>query len=193
MKAFRRLGLRPETTVVSWYANDAMKKIAGQLGLAGRDVSRATCAERAPYQYMLVRKDDYLELIVESHDATALADTVRVARVEADFRLCYLSVMVEEELGRPLDDAGVPWRLEKSADTLTVSFGVDFGRRVAFRVTDGVMEEDVSGVVGASCERLTAALENMLAAPTADLMTEWKPAYHEIIEDEVVQVLRLGA
>ncbi len=192
VKAFRRLGLRPETTAVSWHANEAMKKIAGILGVAGRHLTRAICAERPPYQYFLVRRGDFFELIVESQDTRALADTARVTRIEADFRLNYLRVVVEEELGRPLDDAGVPWRMEESADTLTVSFGADFRRHVTLRVIGGMIEEEVSGVVGAGCERLTALLENMLLAPTADLITEWKPAYHEIMEDEVVQVLRLG-
>jgi hypothetical protein len=192
VRAFRHLGLRPETTVISSYASEVAKRVLGGLGLAGRDVSRAICAERAPYTYMLIRKDDYWELIIESGDAQALADVTRVARIEADFRLSYVKVSIEQSLGRQLDDAGVPWRLEVDSNTLTVSFGPDFGRLVVFRVSNRGIEEEVSGILGPSCERLTAELEEMLMAPTAELLTEWKPAYHEMIEDEIVQVLRLS-
>jgi hypothetical protein len=191
VRAFQRLGLRPQTTIVSWYSSDLLKKTAGALGIVGDAPTRAIMAARPPYNYLLVHHEGTMSLMIESRDSSAIANQQAIRTLEENFRLQYIEVVIEEQLGGPFSDAGVPWRLSRNADALELQFGPDYRRQISFRLVDGQLQEEVFGVTGASCEKLTSALEAALAAPSAELITEWKPAYHEIVEDEVVQILRL--
>ncbi|WP_344707419.1 DUF2997 domain-containing protein [Sphingomonas swuensis] len=169
------------------------KAVLGHIGIAGKGVSRAICARHSPFQLFLVRSGSDFQLVIESDDRSALADHERVEALEAAFRFAYLAVAAERTLCASLDDGGVPWTMEEQPDGMVIRFGPDLARRVILRSVGDHVEEEVAGVLGGRCAELTAELEDLLASATAELLTEWKPSYHETIDDEVVQVLRLGA
>lgn len=130
--------------------------------------------------------------MIESDDRTALADVKRVRALERAFRFAYIAVAAERTLCASLDNSGVPWVMEEQPDALVIRFGPDLSREVILRSVGDLVEEEVVGVSGARCAELTAELEDLLASAAAELVTKWKTSYHETIDDEVVQVLRLG-
>ena len=57
---------------------------------------------------------------------------------------------------------------------------------------EGKITEEVIGVKGDFCTKLTEDIENILSHPSNELVTEWKQEYNMQIEDQNIQVLSLS-
>lgn len=191
VQAFHRLGLTPTTDVISEYGSDFSKSFLSLLGYAGQRQMRAIVAATESYQYFLCREGKAYRLYLEKEDEPTQSDLADMEDMEMAFRLTYIQIALER-LAKTFEDRGTPTRLVQEEDAVILQFGPSFDRSIRITTTsDGFIEEEVAGVVGSSCADITAELENLLSLETAELATQWKPEYHQQIEDEVVQVLRL--
>lgn len=191
VKAFHRLGLEPSTEVIVEYGSDFAKLFLSRIGYAGERQMRAIVAASHGYQYFLCKSGEEYNLRMEKDGALTEADHVRMAQMELEFRLTYIQIALER-LAEKLENSGTPTRIICDNNSVTLQFAPSFDRSIKVTASsNGLVEEEVAGVVGPSCADLTANLEELLSLETAELTTTWKPEYRQEIEDQVVQVLRL--
>ena len=191
VRAFRRLGLQPSTEVIAEVSN-ALTKMLAPLGHVGKRQMRAIIAASRGYKYFLCNEGNEYKLFMEKHGIISAADREAMAQMEAEFRLTYIGIALED-LGSELSKSGTLTRFSRETDSILLQFGPTLDRSIRLTMAaDGTLQEDVSGVLGSSCENLTAQLESLLSSESAELTTQWKPEYSQTIDDEVVQVLRLG-
>lgn len=191
VQCFRRLGLEPSTDVVCNYDSEFAKSFLSRLGYAGSSQRRALIAAAHGYQYFLCKEGDEYKLYMEKPGALSGADIDAMRDMEAEFRLTYVQLALEQ-LAERLEAQGMPTRFVREQASLTLQFGPAFDRAVKMTLAGGEhIDEEVSGVSGPSCADLTAELENLLSLESSELTTSWKTEYRQEIDDEVVQVLRL--
>ena len=75
---------------------------------------------------------------------------------------------------------------------LIVNFGPNLEYTLSVLSQDDNIVEEVSGVKGDFCTKLTEDIEDVLSQPTAELKTEWKAEVEMQVEDEALQVLSLS-
>ena len=188
--AFRQLGLQPTTNAVAEYGSNLSKALLGRLGYAGNGQLRAIVARAGDYQMFVVREGEAYRLLIERHGMNE-GHAGEVAQLEARFRTAYVRASLQSILDG-LDDAAVHYELQQDTNGFDLRFGPELARRLRITFADGGhIREDVSGVVGDACQLLTAELEELLAGESAVLDTVWKPEQSLVLDDEVVQVLRL--
>lgn len=84
------------------------------------------------------------------------------------------------------------YEVSRQPNGLIINFGPNLEYTLSvLRENDNIIEE-VSGVKGDFCTKLTEDIEDLLSQPTAELKTEWKAEVDMQVEDEMLQVLSLS-
>lgn len=97
--------------------------------------------------------------------------------------------MVIDGTIKRIEASGVPARVRESPQGFEVEFGPHYEYSIHVTFTGDEITEEVRGVKGDICTRLTEELETLLSRPTAELVTEWKPEYTLVHEEQTLQIL----
>ena len=191
VKAFKKMNVKCSTEMVSEFKSDFSKNVLGMLGYLGHKQYRAIVGEIGNFNLFLckIAENDY-ELMIERHNIAA-GDDVAIADIADNFRRAYMEVAVDEVV-KKLDKGNMPSRIEMQKDKYIVHFGSALEYSVVVSFAGGEITEDVIGMKGDFCTKLTEDIENILSYPTAELSTEWKAEYNMLIEDQNIQVLSLS-
>lgn len=192
VEAFREMGLRPSTDIVSSYATDLGKSVLGGLGFVGQGAARAIVAKAGEFQFFLVKEGAFYRLLVE-HPSMGPREKTRADELAKAFQLAYVRRALERTAST-LQAAGIRREFSAAPEGWVLRFGADLERSVTVRIlADGRLFEEVAGVSGPSCQDITEPLEDLLCAPEVAVNTTWKPSFSEQVDDQVMQVLRLSA
>lgn len=189
VKAFRKMNINCSTEMVSEFSSDFGKHILGSLGYAGHKQYRAIIGEIEDGHIFVCRveKDKY-ELLIEHHDQVNPKKDKMIAN---QFRNAYIEVAVDKVLKR-LDLNATKYEVSKQPNGLVVNFGPHLEYTLSVLEENGQIVEEVSGVKGDFCTKLTEDIEDILSQPTAELKTEWKQEVEMQVEDKVLQVLSMN-
>ena len=189
VKAFRKMNINCSTEVVSEFSSDFGKKVLGKLGYAGHKQCRAIVGEIEGGHLFICRVDQgKYELFVEHYD---LADPQKDEAIANQFRNAYIEVAVDKVL-RKLDLNATRYEVNKHHNGVVVNFGPSLEYTLSVLIENDQIVEDVKGIKGDFCTKLTEDIEDVLSQPTSELKTEWKPEVEMQVEDEVLQVLSLS-
>ena len=192
VKAFRKVDVKCSTEMVCEFHSGFSKQVLGKLGYLGSRQFRAICGRMEPYQLFLCRVEaNRYELFVEKGGAISADDETRMKRLAEDFRKAYIGVAVDEVVAK-LEKGNMPCHVEVQDDKYLIRFGPmgEYSLSVVF--DNGQLVEEVDGIKGDFCTKLTEDIENILSHPEAELRTEWKQEYELQTEDRNIQVLELS-
>lgn len=189
VKAFRKLNIKCSTEMVCDFSSDFSKQILGRLGYAGNKQYRAIIGEIEGGHLFMCRIDENnYQLFVEHHNSYNEAeDEVWVDK----FRNAYIEVAVDKVL-RKLDLNATRYEVNKQPNGMIVNFGPNLEYTLSVLSENNQIVEDVKGVKGDFCTKLTEDIEDVLSQPTSELKTEWKQEVEMQVDDEVLQVLSLS-
>ncbi|MGE8174865.1 DUF2997 domain-containing protein [Pseudomonas fluorescens] len=188
-KAFGKMGLSPTTGLVSVFASDFSKKVLSKIGYMGKQQFRAICGQTADKFNLCVCQieEGSYKLLIERGTISA-DDEAIMADLALSFQKAYISVAIDETIKR-IDASGVPARVKETLQGFEVEFGPNYEYSIHVTFTGDEITEEVHGVKGDICTKLTEELEALLSSPTAELMTEWKPEYTVVHEEQTLQIL----
>lgn len=189
VKAFRKMDIKCSTEMVSEFSSDFGKQVLGQLGYLGRKQYRAIVGEiKGGHLFMCRIDENNYQLFVEHHSFTNEEED----KVWADkFRNAYIEVAVDKVL-KKLDLNATRYEVNHQPNGLIVNFGPNLEYTLSVLSQDDNIVEEVSGVKGDFCTKLTEDIEDVLSQPTSELKTEWKAEVEMQLEDEALQVLSLS-
>ena len=189
VKTFRKMNIKCSTEMVSEYSSDFGKQILGQLGYLGHKQYRAIVGKIEGGHIFVCRvEQDKYELFVEHHqDYNPNEDKI----IADKFRNAYIEVAVDKVL-RKLDLNATRYEVNKQPNGMIVNFGPNLEYTLSVLSENNQIVEDVKGVKGDFCTKLTEDTEDVLSQPTSELKTEWKQEVEMQVDDEVLQVLSLS-
>jgi hypothetical protein len=191
VKAFRKLDIKCSTELVSEFKSEFSKLVLGKLGYLGSKQYRAICGIIGKYNLFLCKiADNDYELFIE-RSLICNNDTSEMMKLSDDFRKAYIEVAIDE-IVKKLDKGNMPSKVEFSSNKYTVSFGSSYEYSLVVSFENGNITEEVIGVKGDFCTKLTEDIENILSHPSTELVTEWKQEYNMQIDDQNIQVLSLS-
>lgn len=188
-KAFGKMGLSPTTGLVSVFASDFSKKVLSKIGYMDKQQFRAICG-RAVDEFNLfvcqIEEGSY-KLLIERETISA-DDEAIMADLALNFQKAYISVAIDETIKR-IEASGVPARVKEALQGFEIEFGPNYEYSIHVTFTGDEIMEEVRGVKGDICTKLTEEIESLLSSPTAELVTEWKPEYTVVHEEQILQIL----
>lgn len=189
VKAFRKMDIKCSTEMVSEFSSDFGKQVLGKLGYFGRKQYRAIIGEiKGGHIFVCRVEEDTYELFVEHHqDYNPNEDKI----IADQFRNAYIEVAVDKVL-RKLDLNAMRYEVSKQPNGMIVNFGPNLEYTLSVLSDNDQIVEDVKGVKGDFCTKLTEDIEDVLSQPTSELKTEWKQEVEMQVDDEVLQVLSLS-
>lgn len=189
MKAFRKMNIKCSTDIVCEFSSDFGKQILGRLGYLGRKQYRAIVGEIEGGHIFVCRvEQDKYELFVEHHQGY---DPNKDKAIADQFRNAYIEVAVDNVL-RKLDLNAMRYEVNKQPNGMIVNFGPNLEYTLSVFSENDQIVEDVKGVKGDFCTKLTEDIEDVLSQQTSELKTEWKQEAEMQVEDETLQVLSLN-
>ena len=189
VKAFRKMNIKCSTDMVCEFSSDFGKQILGKLGYLGRNQYRAIIGKIEGGHIFVCRvEQDKYELFVEHHnDFNPNEDKI----IAEQFRNAYIEVAVDKVL-RKLDLNATRYEVSKQPNGMIVNFGPNLEYTLSVLSENDQIIEDVKGVKGDFCTKLTEDIEDVLSQPSSQLKTEWKQEVEMQIDNEVLQVLSLS-
>ena len=189
VRAFRKMNIKCSTEMVSEFSSDFGKQILGKLGYLGSKQYRAIVGEIEGGHIFVCRvEQDRYELFVEHHQGYN-PDEDKI--ISDQFRNAYIEVAIDKVL-RKLDLSATRYEVNKQPNGIIVNFGSNLEYTLSVLAENDQIVEDVRGVKGDFCTKLTKDIENILSQPTSELKTEWKQEVEMQVEDETLQVLSLS-
>lgn len=189
VKAFRKMNIKCSTDMVCEFSSDFGKQILGKLGYLGRNQYRAIIGKiEGGHIFVCKVEQDKYELFVEHHnDFNPNEDKI----IAEQFRNAYIEVAVDKVL-RKLDLNATRYEVSKQPNGMIVNFGPNLEYTLSVLSENDQIIEDVKGVKGDFCTKLTEDIEDVLSQPSSQLKTEWKQEVEMQIDNEVLQVLSLS-
>ena len=189
VRTFRKMNINCSTEMVSEFSSDFGKQILGKLGYLGSKQYRAIVGEIEGGHIFVCRvEQDRYELFVEHHQGYN-PDEDKI--IYDQFRNAYIEVAIDKVL-RKLDLNATRYEVNKQPNGIIVNFGSNLEYTLSVLAENDQIVEDVRGVKGYFCTKLTEDIENVLSHPTSELKTEWKQEVEMQVEDETLQVLSLS-
>ena len=189
MKAFRKMNIKCSTEMVGNFATGIGKLLLSRIGYMGIKQYRAIIGEIEGGHIFVCRiKQGKYELFVEHHKNYNPDEDKIIAD---QFRNAYIEVAVDKVL-RKLDLNATRYEVNKQPNGTIVNFGPNLEYTLSVLSENDQIVEDVKGVKGDFCTKLTEDIEDVLSQPTSELKTEWKQEVEMQVEDEVLQVLSLN-
>lgn len=191
VKAFDKLGIKCSTEMVCEFNSDASKMLLSNLGHLGNKQLRAITGSLNGFNLFLCKvSDNKYELFIERH-SNFDSNSPEVKNLAKRFKQAYVEVAVDNVINK-LDKANMPSEVIAKENMFLISFGPTLEYSLSIIYNENTITEEVSGIKGEFCTRLTEDIENMLSHPDSELATEWKQEYNMIVEDQNVQVLSLS-
>ena len=189
VKAFRKMNIKCSTEMVCDFLSDFAKQVLGKYGYLGSKQYRAIIGEIEGGHIFVCRvEQDKYELFVEHHQGYNSDED----KIIADrFRNAYIEVAVDKVL-RKLDLNAMRYEVNKQPNGMIINFGPNLEYTLSVLSENDQIVEDVKGVKGDFCTKLTEDIEDVLSQPTSELKTEWKQEVEMQVEDETLQVLSLS-
>ncbi len=188
-KAFGKMGINPETDIVFLYPSEFSKKVLSKVGYMGSQQFRAVCGRAADGFNLFVCQieENSYRLLIE-RDTVSDGDEAIKADLALSFQKAYISVAIDETIRR-IEASGVPARTKETLQGFEIEFGPQYEYSIHVTFAGDEVMEEVRGVKGDICTKLTEELEALLSSPTAELVTEWKPEYTVVHEEQTLQIL----
>ncbi|MBB4866100.1 hypothetical protein HNP46_005005 [Pseudomonas nitritireducens] len=188
-KAFGKMGLKPTTDLVALYPGEFSKKVLANFGYMGIQQFRAVRGQTVEGFNLFVCQieEGFYKLLIEREIVSADDEAVK-AGLASVFQKAYISVAIDETVKR-IEASGVPARVKETLQGFEVEFGAHYEYSILVTFSGDEIMEEVRGVKGDICTRLTEELEALLSRPTAELVTEWKPEYTVVHEEQTLQIL----
>lgn len=175
--------------MVCEFSSNIEKLILGRLGYAGRKQYRAIVGNIDGGHIFVCKIDqDKYELFVEHYHGYNPDEDKIIAN---QFRNAYIEVAVDKVL-RKLDLNATRYEVNKQPNGMIVIFGPNLEYTLSVLSENDQIVEDVKGVKGDLCTKLTEDIEDILSQPSSELKTEWKQEVEMLVDDEVLQVLSLS-
>ena len=189
VKAFRKMNIKCSTNLVCDYSSDFGKQILGRLGYMGRNQYRSIIGKiEGGHIFVCKVEQDKYELFVEHHnDFNPNEDKI----IAEQFRNAYIEVAVDKVLHK-LDLNATRYEVSKQPNGMIVNFGPKLEYTLSVLSENDQIIEDVKGVKGDFCTKLTEDIEDVLSQPSSQLKTEWKQEVEMQVDNEVLQVLSLS-
>lgn len=189
VRAFRKMNIKCQTDMVCEFSSDFAKHVLGELGYLGHKQYRAIVGEIEGGNLFLCRveKDKYELYVEHSQGYNPNKDKI----IADKFRNAYIEVAVDKVL-RKLDLNATRYEVNKQPNGIIVNFGPNLEYTLSVLSENDQIVEDVKGIKGDFCTKLTEDIEDVLSQPTSELKTEWKQEVDMQVDDEVLQVLSLS-
>ena len=183
------MGLRPTTGLVSVFSSDFSKKVLSKIGYMGNQQFRAIYSQTAGGFSLFVCQieEGSYKLLIERETISA-GDEAVMSDLALRFQKAYISVAIDETIKR-IGASGVPARVNEALQGFEIEFGPHYEYSIHVTFSGDEITEEVHGVKGDICTKLTEELEALLSSPAAELVTEWKPAYTVVHEEQTLQIL----
>lgn len=188
-KAFGKMGLSPTTGLVSMFASDFSKKVLSAIGYMGQQQFRAIYGMAGEFSLFVCQIEQGSYKLLIERETVSTDDEAIMSDLALSFQKAYISVAIDETVKR-IDASGFPSRVKETVQGFEVEFGPSYEYSIHVTFTGDEVTEEVHGVKGDICTKLTEELEALLSHPTAELVTEWKPAYTVVHEEQTLQILR---
>ncbi|EJM27440.1 DUF2997 domain-containing protein [Pseudomonas sp. GM25] len=188
-KAFGKMGLSPTTGLVSMFASDFSKKVLSAIGYMGQQQFRAIYGMAGEFSLFVCQIEQGSYKLLIERETVSVDDEAIMSDLALSFQKAYISVAIDETVKR-IDASGFPSRVKETVQGFEVEFGPSYEYSIHVTFTGDEVTEEVHGVKGDICTKLTEELEALLSRPTAELVTEWKPAYTVVHEEQTLQILR---
>ncbi|MCU0092618.1 DUF2997 domain-containing protein [Pseudomonas koreensis] len=188
-KAFGKMGLSPTTGLVSMFASDFSKKVLSAIGYMGQQQFRAIYGMAGEFSLFVCQIEQGSYKLLIERETVSTDDEAIMSDLALSFQKAYISVAIDETVKR-IDASGFPSRVKETVQGFEVEFGPSYEYSIHVTFTGDEVTEEVHGVKGDICTKLTEELEALLSRPTAELVTEWKPAYTVVHEEQTLQILR---
>jgi hypothetical protein len=186
-KAMKVLDLHPENQVWKSYASELSKAI----GVNGIPLGKLLTGYENSLNIFFIEENSEFVPHVES---AKLSDNEReqlgadlVRKLQQAYTQCALE-KIQNSIISSGQSAHITRELLDSITIYTLAIG-DGGKKLIVSIdAQGVINESVFGVSGRSCVDLAVMFEDML---TQSVERVWTHEYDEVIEDQIVQVLKL--
>jgi hypothetical protein len=188
-KAFGKMGLSPTTGLVSMFASDFSKKVLSAIGYMGQQQFRAIYGTTGEFSLFVCQIEEGSYKLLIERETVSADDEAIMADLASSFQKAYISVAIDETVKR-IDASGFPSRVKETVQGFEIEFGPSYEYSIHVTFTGDQVTEEVHGVKGDICTKLTEELEALLSRPAAELVTEWKPAYTVVHEEQTLQILR---
>ena len=160
VKAFRKMNIKCSTEMVSEFSSDFGKQVLGKLGYLGHKQYRAIIGEIEGGHIFVCRvEQDKYELFVEHHQGYNPDEDKIIAD---QFRNAYIEVAVDKVL-RKLDLNATKYEVNKQPNGMIVNFGPNLEYTLSVLSENDQIVEDVKGVKGDFCTKLTEDIEDVLS------------------------------
>ena len=167
-----------ETLGLDWQDSSLCEALKiGFIGIPLKTVAPMICAKKNGFQYFMVDKGAYYELLIEKHNMTPQEESISESMAN-EFKLSYIKE-VAKEVVKQMNGKGENALLEETKNGYEIKFGQIYDKSILIKFNNGRVIEEVQGVKGKSCVSLTEALENMLSSPDVELQSEWTEEYYD--------------
>ncbi len=191
VKAFHKLNMKCTTGMVSMYSSDFSKLVLSQLGYMGNQQCRSIIGITGKYQLFVCKvAEDQYELLVERSEIGE-NDEIEMEQLAQAFKMAYIEVAVDG-IVKKLDNSNMPSQVTQQDNGFVINFGPTLQYTVSILQDNDQIVENVEGIKGDFCTRLTEDIEEILSHPEAELQTEFKTEYNMVIDDQNIQVLSLS-
>ncbi len=191
VKAFHKLNMKCSTGMICEFTTDFSKKVLGTLEFAGNKQYRAITGVAGKYQLFVCRiAEEQYELFIERSDI-GVNDEIEMEQLAQQFKMAYIEVAVDGII-KKLDNSNMPSQVVKKDNGFIINFGPTMQYSISIIQDDNQIVENVEGIKGDFCTRLTEDIEDILSLPTTELQTEFKTEYNMMVDDQNIQVLNLS-
>lgn len=191
VKAFHKMGLKCTTGMVASYNSDFSKNVLGGFGYMGNKQFRSIIGVSGKYQLFMCRvAENHYELYIE-RSQIGYNDEVEMKQLADRYKMAYMEVAVDGII-KKLDNSNMPSEVVRQENGFVINFGPTMQYTISVISDNDQIVENVEGVKGDFCTRLTEDIEEILSQPTTELRTEFTEEYNMLVDDQNIQVLNLS-
>ncbi|MCR5452934.1 MAG: DUF2997 domain-containing protein [Lachnospiraceae bacterium] len=185
-KCMRNLGMCPENRLWEEYRSVIGKKLNIGANIKGRLLT----GYYQDLNIFFTEDNDILVPNVESHVMTKeQVETMGkqvIGLIQKEYVKCSM-----EKMQKSIVASGLSANLTTNNENGLITYVLDIGngKRFVVSIQEETIREEVEGVIGRSCVDFSSVFETMVGE---SIQREWKVEYNEMLEDQELQVLRLG-
>lgn len=183
--AMRNLDMKPENRLWVEYKSQVLKKANLFPNIIGRLLT-GYCNE---LNVFFVEENGIFSPVVESHQISgARLDSMSeivIKQIQKEYVKCSLE---KTQKSLMLSGLSSTMRSEINGEVETFYLEIGNGKRLVISIDGNKISENVEGVRGRSCVDFSSIFESLIGEK---IERQWKTEYHEVIEDQELQVLRL--
>lgn len=134
--------------------------------------------------------ENHYELYIE-RSQIGYNDEVEMKQLADRYKMAYMEVAVDGII-KKLDNSNMPSEVVRQENGFVINFGPTMQYTISVISDNDQIVENVEGVKGDFCTRLTEDIEEILSQPTTELRTEFTEEYNMLVDDQNIQVLNLS-